>query len=159
MLHDHRCGDHGERFVGDEQPVTPGKHVALEPAFTQVLAEDLHHAAVGSDVVIDVDPAFDEAAILHLEHGRQPIGVRLVGAVQTKVRRFRVADEHVTNHFAELPRGFPALSGWSRDIDPVAAEIRQIELAQQTAAVRVRIRSHSSVAGRREPSKVGDERA
>ena len=49
----HRGRDHRERLVGGEQPVAAGQHVALEPALAEVLAQHLHHPAVGRDVVVD----------------------------------------------------------------------------------------------------------
>ena len=48
VLHRHRRGDHRERFVRHEQAVAAGEQVALEPAFAQMLAQHLHHAAVGA---------------------------------------------------------------------------------------------------------------
>jgi len=39
-----------EGLVAGEEPVPAGEEVALEPAFAEVLAQDLHHAPVGGKV-------------------------------------------------------------------------------------------------------------
>ncbi len=53
VLVEHRVDDVRERLVAREQTVPAGEEVALEPAFARRLREDLHHAAVGSEVLVD----------------------------------------------------------------------------------------------------------
>ena len=50
MLVEHRIDDVDEGLVAREQAMAPGQQVALQPAFAQVLAQHLHHAAFGAEV-------------------------------------------------------------------------------------------------------------
>ena len=52
VLDGHRGRDHGERLVRREHPVPARQRVPLQPALAQVLAEHLHHPAVGAEVVV-----------------------------------------------------------------------------------------------------------
>ena len=46
---------HRERFIGREHAMTSREEVALQPPLTEVFAEDLHHSAIRSHVVVNVD--------------------------------------------------------------------------------------------------------
>ena len=91
VLRRHRRDDQRERLVGREEAVAAGEQVALEPALAVVLAQHLHHAAVGrrrgrrSAIVRST-----QAAVLDLEDRAEPVRVGLVGAEEAEVRR-RVA--------------------------------------------------------------------
>ena len=50
VLVKHGIDDVDEGLVGGKEAVAAGEHVAFEPAFERVLAQHLHHAAVGRDV-------------------------------------------------------------------------------------------------------------
>ena len=63
----------------------PGEQVAFQPALAVVLAEHLHHAAIGRHMVVDGDGRADEAAVLDLEDVAQAVGVGLVGAEEAEV--------------------------------------------------------------------------
>ena len=52
VLVEHRVDDVDEGLVAGEEAVPAGEQVAFEPALAQVLAEDLHHPAVGREVVV-----------------------------------------------------------------------------------------------------------
>ena len=47
VLVEHRIDDVNERFIAVEEAVPAREEVALQPALALVLAEHLHHAAVG----------------------------------------------------------------------------------------------------------------
>ena len=85
VLHRHRGRDHRERLIGGEQAMAPGQQVAFQPALAVVLAEHLHHPAVGRHVVVDVEGRADEAAVLDLEDVAQAVRVGLVRAEQAEV--------------------------------------------------------------------------
>ena len=52
VLVEHRVDDVDERLVAVEEAVAAGQQVALEPALALVLAEHLHDAPVGGEVVV-----------------------------------------------------------------------------------------------------------
>ena len=79
MLVEHRVDDVDERLVAVEQAVAAGEQVALEPALAEVLGQHLHHPPVGREVIVAVAQLGVPGAVGHLEHGRQPVGRRLVG--------------------------------------------------------------------------------
>ena len=65
VLVEHRVDDVHERFVGREESVPAGEQIAFEHAFHGVLAEHLHHAAVGREIAavgvfreVFLDPEF-----------------------------------------------------------------------------------------------------
>ncbi len=64
----------------------PGEQISFEPALAQVLAEHLHHPAVGRDMVVGrQDLARSERAVGDLEHGVQPVGSGLVRAEDAEI--------------------------------------------------------------------------
>ena len=99
--------DHRERLVGHEHPVPASEQIALEPALAEMLAQHLHHSAVGGDVIVDrrgvgsTKQRFSTSNTL-----AEPIRVRLVGTEEPEIASSRVRDEHVAQHLAELPRRF-----------------------------------------------------
>ena len=68
-----RGADHGERLVGGEQPVPSGQRVALQPAVAVVLAEHLHHPAVGGELHVLGGDRLHEGPVGHLEDGAEPV--------------------------------------------------------------------------------------
>ena len=64
----------------------------------------------------------------------------------------------VSQERAEDLRRLTRRRGRLWDVDRVVAEVREDEVAQQLAAVRVRVRAHPALALRRERGKLGDER-
>src|SRR5918995_3400429 len=95
VLDHHRGGDHAERLVGREETVAAREQVALEPALAQVFAQDLEDPALGDDVVVYRERLADEAAVLDLEDGAQPVRVDLVRAEETKIRLLGVPGKGV----------------------------------------------------------------
>ena len=53
VLVEHRVDDVDERLVAVEEPVAAREQVPLEPALAEVLGEDLHHPAVGREMVVE----------------------------------------------------------------------------------------------------------
>ena len=82
VLHRHRGRDHRERLVRREDAVPARQGVPLQPALAQVLAEHLHHPAVGTEVVVGLEHRAHERPVGHLEHRLQPVARRLVGREQ-----------------------------------------------------------------------------
>src|SRR5215207_661692 len=157
VLHYHRGGDHRERLVGGEEAVAAGEQVALEPALTEVFAQDLEDPPRGRDVVVDRERLADEAAVLDLEDGAEPIGVGLVRAEEPEVSRIGVACEGIAEHLTQASGGLVVLLRWRRHLDGVAAEVGQVEVLQHPAAVGVGACAHAFLPLRRERGQLGDQ--
>ncbi len=140
VLVEHRVDDVDERLVGVEQPVAPGEQVALQPALAQVLAEHLHHPAVGGEVLVGRQPLGHPRPVGDLEHRRQPVGVGLVGSEQPEVDR--VGGDDVTQEPAEHPGRLGGGGGRRLDLGRVVAEVGQHQRLEQLAAVGVRVGAH-----------------
>jgi len=70
--------------------VPAGQEVTLQPSLTLVLAQNLHHPAVGGEVVVVRVDLGGVAAAGHLQHILPAIGVVLVGAEEAKVPAIQV---------------------------------------------------------------------
>ena len=78
-----------------------------------------------------------------LVHGFEAVGRGLVRAEQPEVLLGRVGAEHVAEELAEDARRLGFGRAVHCDVDRVVAEVRELEVAEQHAAVRVRIRAHA----------------
>ena len=90
VLVEHGIDDVNERLVAGEEPVPAGEQVPFEPAFALVLAQHLHHAAVGRDVVVAGQDLRGRTPIRHLEHGVPAVRGRFVRAEDAEVVRVAV---------------------------------------------------------------------
>jgi hypothetical protein len=73
VLVEHRVHDVDERLVAVEEAVPSREQVALEPALAEVLAQDLHHAAVGGEVVIGRQGQGSPRAICYFKDRAQSV--------------------------------------------------------------------------------------
>ena len=119
-----------------------GQQVALEPALAEVLGEHLHHPAVGREVLVVGRRARPSTP------GRSPRTRRRAGSTRSRRGRrcgssvagcaaSRRAGSRPSTRVASLRRGCRA-----RHVDRVVAEVGQVEVAQQHAAVGVRVGAH-----------------
>src|SRR5919199_4744134 len=115
VLHHHRGGNHAERLVGRKETVATREQVALEPALTQMLAQDLHHPAGRRDVVVYRERLADEAAVLDLEDGAEPVRVGLVRAQEPEVGLVSIPRKGAPQQFTELAGGLAAFGGGPLD--------------------------------------------
>ncbi len=150
VLVEHRVDDVDERLVAGKEPVATGEQVALEPSLALMLAEHLHHPAIRSKVVIPGFDFRDPRAVGDLENVLPAVGVALVGAEQAEVLRLHVPLHHVAQEPAHLAGGFGDRRTRRRHLDRIVAEIRQAQVAQQQAAVGVRVGAHAAGASGRE---------
>ena len=93
-------------------------------------------------------------AIGHLENVAEPVRRRLVGAEEAEGLRVPLDDvaEERPEHARRLAR---ASSPGFGHVDGVVAEVGQHEVAQEHAAVRVRVRAHAAVALGRQRGELG----
>ena len=138
-----------ERLVAVEEAVPARQQVALEPALAEVLGQDLHHAAVGREVLVG------RAASRRSRPGPSPRTRRRAGSTRSRPG----PKSRKLSGFAAITsrRNAPSTRVASlvrraglRHVDRVVAEVGQDEVAQQQAAVRVRVRAHPALALRRQ---------
>ena len=160
VLVHHRVDDVGERLVGVEQDVAAGEQIALHPALQRVLAQHLHHAAVGRELAA--------VGVFGLDFGEPGLAARLVDRLQAVGRGLVGAEDpeivHVVAHHVaqELPEHVGVLDRrlpGPGDFDRVVAKIRHAQRLAQQAAVGVRIRADAAVSGRRERLQFGNQPA
>ena len=87
VLIEHRIDDVDERLVAGEEPVPAGQQIAFEPALALVLAQHLHHAAVGGQMVVVRVDVRHPGAVGDLQHILPAVRVVLVRAEEAKVLR------------------------------------------------------------------------
>ena len=155
VLVEHRVDDVDERLVAVEQAVAAGEQVALEPALAEVLGQDLHHAAVGREVVV----AVGRRSAIHARSVASNTAPSRFDAVSSGPKSAEVARPALRAHDvaqeARRARASPRSSvvAGRRHVDRVVAEVGQLEVAQQQAAVGVRVRAHAPLARGRERAR------
>ncbi len=132
-----------------------GQQVAFEPALALVFAEHLQDAAVGRDVFVAGQDLGGRTAVGGLEDGAPAVRQELVGADDAEVARLGVEPEHVADQLALHARGLGVAGARQRHVDRIVAEVGQHEVAQQQAAVGVRVGAHAARALGRERSDLG----
>ena len=158
VLVEHRVDDVDERLVAVEQAVPPGQQVALEPPLAHVLGQHLHHPAPLGHVVV---PRHDHALELLARSPRRRRSSRLdsVSSGPNSRKFCRVVPDHVAQPGAEHPGGLRGRRAGRGDVHGVVAEVGQPQVAQEQAAVGVRVRAHPPVAARGQRGQFGDQRA
>ena len=141
-----------ERLVAVEQPVPPGQQVALQPPLAHVLAQHLHHPAVGRQVIVTRHDLALEGPVGHLEDIAQPVGGGLVRTEQPEVRR--VVLDHVAQPVAEHPSRFRHARAGVFHRHGVVGEFGQPQVPQQQAAVGVRVGAHPPLTARGQRGEV-----
>jgi len=157
VLVEHRVDDVDEGLVAIEEPMPAGEQVPLEPALAEVLRKHLEHAALRSQVLVRWQELGLPDTARGLEDAREPVRVGLVGAEQAE--GLRVARDHVAEEGAEDAGGFAQRRPRRRDLDRVVPEVGQDEIAQELAAVGVRVGAHPSVAAGRQLGELRHEPA
>ncbi len=151
VLVEHRVDDVDEGFVAGEETMPAGEQVAFQPALAQVLAQDLHHPAVGRDVVVGLENFGGR------KRGRSPRTARPGGS--TRFRPGRTRGSCVLSQFsfstsrrnrAHDPGGFAVDGPGLGHGDGIVAEIRHLQVAKEDAAIGVRIGAHAPLAFGRE---------
>ena len=146
VLVEHRIDDVDERLVAIEKAVPAGEQVAFEPAFALVLAQHFHHAAGGREKFVVRHGRRVPLALGHFEQGFEAVGDRLVGAEDPEIALLAVQLRDVAQEAPEHVRVADAAHSRRGHVDRVVAEIRHPQVAQQQAAVGVRIRAHAAFA-------------
>ena len=119
VLVEHRGHDVDERLVAGEEAVPPGEEVPLEPSLAGMLAQDLHHPAVGAQLFVIGDAIGHPGSVGDLEQRVEAVGRGLVGPEHAEVPPLEIAPHHVPQEPAENPRGLPDDRPGARDGDGV----------------------------------------
>ena len=82
--------------------MTPRKQVAFEPSLAEMLTQYLHHAAVGTELIVDGNNLGHRAAFGGFKDGIQAIRIRFVGAEHAEV--CQIHSEDVAEEIAKLAR-------------------------------------------------------
>jgi len=109
----------------------------------EALGEHLHDPAVAADRHVLRCHAFHEGPVGDLEDRTEPVAVGLVGAEQPEP--IRVTGIDVAHHLAQLARRLGVHLRRLRDVDRIVAEVRQIQVAGEPAAVGVWAGAHPQV--------------
>src|SRR4051812_28096412 len=106
MLVEHRVDDVDKGLVAVEQTMPAGEEVAFKPALAQMLAEDLHYAAVSREMDVVGFDRFHPDPVGRFEHVIQPVRRCLVWTHQTEYPGFRIEADQVSQITTHDARGF-----------------------------------------------------
>ena len=137
-----------------------GQQITLEPALAQVLAEHLHDAALGRQVVVVLVGRQLPAAIGLLEHRLEPVRRCLIRAEQAErsaVVLVGVVAVDVAHQLAEHLGGLVGECAGGLDVQGVGLQRRDLEGDQGAAAVGVRRRTHPQLTPGCQVGEVVDE--
>ena len=115
-----------------------------------VLAQHLHHAAVGREMIVVRKRLRHPGAVRHFERVLPAVRIVFVGAEQAEVFALHVQLHHVAQELAHRARGLGVGGAGLLHFDGVFAEVGHSQIAQEQAAVAVRIGAHAAFALGRE---------
>ena len=142
VLVEHRVDYVDERLVAREEAVPARQEVAFEPALAEMLAQDLHRAAVRRHVVVGGEYLGGGHAGGGIEDGRPAVGGHLVGAEDAEVSLGLAVAQDVADELPLHARGLgDGLAGLG-DAHGVIAEIGELEVLEEKAAVGVGVGAH-----------------
>jgi hypothetical protein len=142
VLVEHRVDDVDERLVAIEEPVPAGQQVALEPALTLMLGKDLDDAPFRGLVLVRRQPLGHPLPVGDLENEGEAVRLGLVRPEDAETRGV-VADD-VPEPGAGNAGGLAEGRARSRHLDRVVPKVGDGEVAEQLAAVRMRVRAHAA---------------
>ena len=127
-----------------------GQQIAFEPTLALMLAQHLHHPPVRREMIVVGFGLGHPGAIGDLERVLPAVGVVLVRTEQAEVARLHVQLHHIAQEPAHHASRFGRDGARRGHLDRVVAEIRQPQIAQQQAAIGVRVGAHAAgaLAGR-----------
>ncbi len=136
-----------------------GQQIALEPALAEMLAQDLHDAAIGGHVIIGRQDLGGREAVGHIEERREPIRRRLVRPHHAEVSRLGVEAHDVAQELARETRRLGAHRAGLGHGHRIVAEVGHRQVAQEQAAIGAGVGAHAAVAFGRERRELGRQPA
>ena len=160
VLAEHRVDDANEGLIAVEQPVPPGQQIAFQPTLALVFAEHrVQHASGGREELIILYFPRVPLTIGDFKDRAQEIRECLIGTEDAEITLILIQLGHVTQELTQHER-ILAVNGAGRGHGHrVVVEIRHAQVAQQNAAVGVRIGAHPPVALRRQFGQLRHEPA
>ena len=159
VLVEHRIDDVNERLVAGEEPMAPREQITFEPSLALVLAQHLHHAAVRRQMVVVGKLLGHPRPVRHFKRVLPAVRVVFVGAEQAEVLALHVQLHHVAQEPAHRTRSLGVGGAGLLHVDGVFAEVGHFQVAQEQAAVAMRIGAHAALTPGREFRKLGCEAA
>ena len=121
-----------------------GKQIALQPALAEVLAQNLHHAAVRGKVIVRGENLRCGNSVRNFKDVLQAVGGRFIGADDAEIPAVGVQLHDVAQKVSHDARGLGINATGFGNLHGVVPEIGHHEVAQQEAAIGVRIGSHAT---------------
>ncbi len=146
MLVEHRIDNMNERLVTREEAMTSGEQITFQPTLAHVLTQHLHYAAIRRQVLVHRQERLHPLLICNLINRIQSVGRGLIWTEHAKILVLLVLFHHVAQEVAKHTRGFGKLGSGLRHREAVVAELWHREIFQQHATIRMRIRSHPTIA-------------
>ena len=160
MLAEHRVDDANEGLIAVEQPVPAGQQISLQPTLALVLAEHrVQHASGGREEFIVLYFPGVPLTVGDFKNRAQEIRECLIGTEDAEIALILIQLGHVTQELAQHKRILALNGAGRRHIHRVDVEVRHAQVAQQNAAVGVRIGAHPPVALRRQLGQFRQESA
>ena len=131
-----------------------GQQVALEPALAGVLGQDLHHPAVGRQVLVDGRVASSQVLPVTSSSAFSRFDSVSSGPNTRKLPARRCPPHHVAQHRAEHPGRLRHPRPGRGHRHRVVAEVGHRQVAQQQPAVGVRVRAQPPVAVRHQAEQL-----
>ena len=158
VLRGHRVDHADKRLVRSKESVPPGEDIAFQPALAHMLGEvGVHDAAVfGEFVVVGIDLRV-KIALGCLERAVKAVRHALVRPENAEVFAFLVEFEYIAYISAEFQHILRAYRTGRGNVDRIFFEVGQAQIAQQLAAVGVRVGTDTAVSLRRERAQFGDQ--
>ena len=151
VLAEHRVDDANEGLIAVEQPVPPGQQISFQPTLALVLAEHrVQHASGGREEFIVLHFPGVPLTVGDFKNRAQKIRERLIGTEDAEITLILIQLGHVAQELAQHERILAVHGAGRRHIHRVDVEVRHAQVAQQNAAVGVRIGAHPPVALRRQ---------
>ena len=101
MLIEHRIHDVDEALIAREESVAASEQITLQPTLTHVLAQDLHHAPVRRQVLVDWKNRLHPDFICRLIDCVESIGGGFIRTEHPKVCLRQIELHHVTQKSAQ----------------------------------------------------------
>ena len=154
----HGVDDADERLVGGKEPVAPGEDIAFQPAFAHMLGEiRVHDPSVMRELVVVGIDLRVEVAVRRFEGAVEAVAHALVRPEDAEVFAVLVEPEYVADITAELEHILRAHRAGRGHVHRVFFEVGQAQIAQQFAAVRVRVGADAVISFRSEGAQLGDQ--
>ena len=144
VLIEHGIDNVDERLVAGEKSVPAGQEIPFQPPLALVLAEHLHHAAVGRQVVVVRVTIRHPGSVGDLHRVLPAVRVVLVGTEEAEVPLVHVQLHDVAQERPHHTGGFGRDGTGVRHLDGIVAEVGQPQVLEQQAAVGMWIGAHAA---------------